>query len=302
MVKVRTVNGEWTVMKNLGQLNSEGKIRGVFVNLRMGPDDVPYLSYQFRLRNKDVFGTLKAALLLSNSSWRTSTLASNVEILDLRIALDSSDRLHYAIVTRTGDIRYAVMGESLSLVEDDATPPASLNFDGEYFPLGFAIDSSDRPCICFSKSNQIHCRYRVAEEWKHLDVPGNGIYPSIQFDANDGLHVAFYDYETETLKYAYLADPSSNWKVYDSVDLTTNAGSFPSLGVDSNGMVHISYFDKGNSALKYAYGRFDEWSVSLVDDGTGIGMHSSLILDSQNNPSIAYTAGKLIYFITGQHR
>lgn len=302
MIKVSSANGDWTELKNLGQLNGEGKIRGVFVNLNIGQEDITYLSYQIRLRNKDEYGPLKAAQLLNSGSWKMSALDRGQEIFDMRSALDSSNRLHYAVLTKTGDIRYAMQGEPLSLVEADAVPPASPNLENSYFPLGLAIDSKDRPCVCFSKSGRIQCRYKVTEDWKHIDIPDNGIYPTLQFDANDGLHMAFYDYKTKTLIYAYLADPSSDWKVYDSVDITTNAGYFPSLQVDSKGIVHISYYDESNSALKYASGQSDEWNVSMVDNSSDVGPYSSLILDSQNNPSIGYTAGKLIYFITGEPR
>jgi hypothetical protein len=91
------------------------------------------------------------------------------------------------------------------------------------------------------------------------------------------------------------------------VDSGDDVGLYTSLAMDSTGRVYISYFDATNGALKLAYGTdttdVTAWKIMTVDTpptgtspatpdqpGVRVGIYTSLTLDKNGNPTIAYMA------------
>lgn len=288
----------WTPL-NLRQINIEARTVGLYVTLDINKDNYPYLSYLIWSKGTKK-GPGRAGFLTSNGRWSLTTVGQNLDIYDMRSILDSTDIPHHAVLTKSGDVLYGSNGTTLEEVASEAFPSASI-IQNDYLPLALAIDALGQPNICFSISGEMQCRHRRMEVWESTNVPGNGIYPSLQVDDAGNLHLAFYDSKAKVLKYAFLSNRSSSWTV-ETVDSTPNTGLYPSLILDSNGLVHISYYDEGNSALKYATGQFGEWHTYQVDNDGNVGLISSLIIDLQNNPAIAYydPDRRQIYFIVGQ--
>jgi hypothetical protein len=56
--------------------------------------------------------------------------------------------------------------------------------------------------------------------------------------------------------------------------------------LDSGDNPHITYFDNANIALNYAYWASDKWNFQVID--TDAGLYTSLILDEEDEPHIAY--------------
>jgi len=69
---------------------------------------------------------------------------------------------------------------------------------------------------------------------------------------------------------------------------------FNSVAVDSKGHIHVAYYDSKNGKLKYAYYDGDlhlssgNWHVETVDSLGNVGEHTSIALDQDDNPYIAY--------------
>jgi hypothetical protein len=100
--------------------------------------------------------------------------------------------------------------------------------------------------------------------------------------------------------YPVYASDSSSWNP-QVVDSNSKAMS-PSLAFDSKGYPHISYYAPGNysrnldtggyiyepGTLKYASWDGSNWQIQTIDSSPGAGLPSSLAIDKNGNPHIAY--------------
>lgn len=299
--ELKIVEGDgrsWKTLRNLFQLNREGRSVGFYINLDLDSKDVPYLSYL--IPDKSM---ARGVYLTSNGTWSSAAIGQNLDIFDMRVTVDKTGVPHYAVLAKNGDILYRTSTTDLTRIANGAVPPTSVEVNFRYFPIALAVDASQNPYICFSKSGTLQCIYNPGNSWDLMTVSENGIYPSLQIDTAGNLHLAYYNYQEKSLKYAFLSFGSSKWDI-DTVDPTENTGWYPSLRVDSNGLVHISYYDADNTSLKYALGQMGGWSIYTVDNDGSVGLISSLVIDSQNNPAIAYfdSDRRSIYFNIGSQR
>jgi hypothetical protein len=282
-LKIVQGNGRsWRALRNLAQLNREGKAVGFYVNLDVDSKNIPYLSYL--ILDKSVG---RGVYQTSDGTWSSATIGQNLDIFDMRLALDKIGVPHYAVLEQNGDILYRTSTTDLTRIANGAIPPAAVEVSFPYFPIALAVDASQNPYVCFSKSGTLQCIYKRGSSWDLMTVAEDGVYPSLQIDDIGNLHLAYYDYRAKALKYAFLPARSSKWAI-DTVDSAKNSGWYPSLKVDANNLVHISYYDSGSTSLKYALGRIGGWSIYTVDDDGNVGLISSLVVDLQNNPAIAY--------------
>jgi len=272
----------WKTLSNLQQLNKEGRAVGFYVTLVMKKNNTPYLSYL--ILDKKIG---RAGYPISDGTWSTANVGRNLDVYDMRIALDTTDTPHFAVLTKTGDILYSQQNSGFTKVDTGIFPPDSLMEFPSYFPISLAIDDKNLPHICFTKSDNLLCGTNLGNNWEFTNVAEFGTYPSLQIDGNGNLHVAYYDYKEKVLKYAFLHKDSTSW-ITETVDSSINVGLFPSLKVDTNNHVHISYFDEGNKSLKYAVGQSGLWQTYTIENESNVGFLSSLVVDHQNNPAIAY--------------
>jgi len=110
-----------------------------------------------------------------------------------------------------------------------------------------------------------------------------GRYLSLALDEGGYPHVAYYDYLSEELKYAY--QDASGWHV-EVVD--EQGGRYLSLALDGNGYPHLSYYDDVNGDLKYAYGDALGWHLKTIDGAGEVGRYTSLALNGSGHPHISY--------------
>ncbi len=134
-------------------------------------------------------------------------------------------------------------------------------------------------------------------EWirKMVDEDGDGVgmFSSLALDPNGRPHIAYYDATTVPLhwylKYAY--HDGNKWRV-TVADPEKYAGSDCDLAVDAVGHPHISYCqgfkDPDRRDLKYAYHDGAKWHITRVDESGSAGAHTSIALDAQGRPHIAY--------------
>ncbi|KKL13949.1 hypothetical protein LCGC14_2520650, partial [marine sediment metagenome] len=113
-------------------------------------------------------------------------------------------------------------------------------------------------------------------------VSDSGGWPSMELDAQDRPHIAFYvhnnDQHTGTVRYATL-DGQGQWTEEDVFVGDAGQALHPSLALDSQGRPQISHV--GN----YSY--FDGALWHTDPAGPQIGYYSDLELDAQDTPHVA---------------
>ncbi|MBE0695552.1 MAG: hypothetical protein IH586_01385, partial [Anaerolineaceae bacterium] len=119
---------------------------------------------------------------------------------------------------------------------------------------------------------------------------GVGGYPSLALDKQNQAHIAYYDFSLKNLKYA--VKQNGTWSKV-TVDSTGDVGTYPSLAVTSSGSPIIAYYDATNGKLKLATQSGSTWTRITLDgsDSTTdnkVGLYASLVLDSADQPRIAY--------------
>lgn len=110
--------------------------------------------------------------------------------------------------------------------------------------------------------------------------------------------IAYYDQTEKSLRLGRRLD-GGKWEI-ETVDKEGNTGLFSSMLIDQNGAIHISYLERTGTStgrIKYAVRRTgSNWEISQVDTlsrivtgFTGARNLTSLVLDSQGHPWMAYS-------------
>jgi len=145
----------------------------------------------------------------SGATWYPEIIDTNVDVSDCEIELDSNENIHIIYVeTQTGDIRYAYRNGS-SWVTETAVPAAS----AYNYSLSFLLDSTDVPHICFySNAETLVYVNRKNGVWQGdaIDDYGDvGCHCSMDIDSRGLLHIAYFDRDAKSLKYAHQKPPST---------------------------------------------------------------------------------------------
>lgn len=111
----------------------------------------------------------------------------------------------------------------------------------------------------------------------------------IAYDAAGRLHLAFFDRDTRSLKYA-VQETSGAWTIPQTIDDGTDCGLYPSIDIAPNGTVGIAYFDGLNGDLKYAElnAVHNAWRTQTVDSTGSVGLYPSLKFSRNSGAVIAY--------------
>lgn len=184
------------------------------------------------------------------SIWHTEMVDSYGDVGRFNsIALDSNNRPHISYANYTGftpDYR-------LNYAHYDGSAWSLQVVDAAYstWATSIAVDSSDRPHISYcggSPNFYLMHAYYSGSIWnvETVDSSGNvGMwYNSIALGTDDKIHISYYDYDHEYLKYAYY---DGSWHT-ETVDGSSGVGKYNCLALDSSNRPHISY----SGSLKYA--------------------------------------------------
>jgi hypothetical protein len=206
------------------------------------------------------------------------------------LEVDTQDHPHIAYRdSLEGNLRYAYHDGTAWLT----TTVDSMDNVGWFISL--ALDTADRPHISYYDDSNWNLRYAYydGEHWQ-IEIVDTmyqpGWYTSITVDEDDRPHIAYHDRVQGSLKYARRE--SVGWHV-EVVDPSNYAGWYSSIALDSAGRPHIAYctnyFPRALcDDLRYASYDGTAWVTTTVDSAGWTGGWSSLVLDAQDRPRIAY--------------
>ncbi len=274
---------------------------GVKPAIALTSDDVPFVAYMLEARP----GFVKNAVW-NGTDWDIATLSTGYFYGPLDIAIGPDDAAHISYHDHDEeDAAYAIWNGA----EWQVTVIPGPGHDG--WDNRIAVDSFGKPHISAIFPREFG---GTGVEYYGLDASGQwmvesvGSVPltyqfatSIAIDPQGAPHITFYKQDTNDLALASRTD--AGWTI-STVDDDGDTGSFASLIIDEDGRFHISYTQRGDGAsavVKYATrGPQDTgWDIndvgaldSLVYGFVGARNVTSLVLDSQGNPWIAFSDEK----------
>ncbi len=116
-----------------------------------------------------------------------------------------------------------------------------------------------------------------------------GDYSSLALDSNNKVHISYYNWAKESLKYA--TNTSGSWviRTVEGIDsVTDDVGMYSSIAADSSDNVHIAYYDLTNGHLKYATNASGSWVTTTADRAADVGEFSSIAIGSDDKVHISY--------------
>lgn len=165
-----------------------------------------------------------------------------------------------------------------------------------------AVDPSGRPHFAYAGADESGLKYAWwdGEKWTRqtLDNERIDFFNSIQMTSAGLPRISYYHrlnrVDTGNIYALHLKFASfdgNSWTI-ETVDPRSATGKFNSLALDNRGLPHISYSDVDSGNLLYADWDGTDWHYSAPDtsqaSGGWVGIGSSIQMDSDNNPHIAY--------------
>ena len=280
--------------------NNSGGSASANINITIN-DELPNIAYSpdwFEL-TKDTAMSPTAIPTNTGGAIPSAVVASGTVASYTSIAVDSLGFKHISYhVDSVKDLFYATDKTgawTVTLIDSDSNGYTSI-----------AIDSNDNIHISYYKNaNGGELTYTTcssscssAFSWTSTVVDNGQSFldQQITIDANNALHISYYDGSNYDLKYAKCSSSCSSTSSWTTllIDSDGQVGSGNSLAVDSNNNPHISYYDFINQNLKYATCSsscelISSWTNTTLDTTGNSGSDTSIAIDSNDNIHIAYT-------------
>ena len=135
--------------------------------------------------------------------------------------------------------------------------------------------------------------------WKtsFIDLEANaGYFSSLALYKGSSPRVAYYNYRSKDLMYAYI-DDWGNWKIQAS-GRTGGDGQYCSLEIDSNELVHIIYYAETENKIMHAIRTGGFWDLQTRLDKVSVRNGIVFDLDGYDKPHILYVnndSSQLVY-------
>ena len=280
--------------------NNSGGSASANINITIN-DELPNIAYSpdwFEL-TKDTAMSPTAIPTNTGGAIPSAVVASGIGASYTSIAVDSLGFKHISYhVDSVKDLFYATDKTgawTVTLIDSDSNGYTSI-----------AIDSNDNIHISYYKNaNGGELTYTTCSSscssvfsWTSTVVDNGQSFldQQITIDANNALHISYYDGSNYDLKYAKCSSSCSSTSSWTTllIDSDGQVGSGNSLAVDSNNNPHISYYDFINQNLKYATCSsscelISSWTNTTLDTTGNSGSDTSIAIDSNDNIHIAYT-------------
>ena len=284
--------------------------RGVKAAIALDSSGTPYVMYMLEALS----GYTRVATM-NGSTWDIVTLATGYFYGPGDIVIGPDDVVHVTFHNHQaptfrlelGDATYAVFRDGEWSVSDAFDPGHDgwdnrITVDAEGRPHMSAIDPEG-----FDGNGVEYYRLRADGSWEVEEI-GSGrldykFATSIAVDPQGTPHITYYDQDDNVLKLGSRGP--SGWSIA-TVDDDGETGLFSYMVIDRDGRFHISYLERTSSSagvVKYATREASDssWQISEVGRLSGLrfGMTgarniTSLALDSQGNPWIAYSDQEVV--------
>jgi hypothetical protein len=113
---------------------------------------------------------------------------------------------------------------------------------------------------------------------------GVGGRPAVAVDAAGLVHVSYYDFDNQDLKYDYWNGSAWDIEVVDA----NMAGEYSSIAVNALGVPYIAYYDGANQDAKLASRVGGAWSTTTIFSDGQVGEFISLALAKDGSPRAAF--------------
>ena len=276
-------------------VDSEGAVYS-HTSLAIDGNGEPHISY-YKATSEDLKYANRTGL-----AWNTVTVDDGIRVGQYSsLALDKNGIPHISYYDQqNGDLRHANWTGgywNIEIVdsEDDVGRCTSI-----------AVDDSGYPRVVYPDLTNGDLKYAnwTGTEWNIEIVDSYGVVgysPSMTLDSRGYPHISYRNSTAMSLNYATWT--GSGWDV-TTVDSYGDVGKMTSIDLDSHEYPHISYLDSSGlppyQGLKHANWTGDVWAIETVDSDGDVGGHSSIALDSDDNPHISYynaTLGDLKYAV-----
>ncbi len=235
--------------------------RGEYSSLAVDGSGGVHMSYWDEAHRYLKYATCSASCAIA-ANWRSAVLDGAGQYGEFNsLAVDGLGRLHLVYHEETsGVLLYAFcftdcLGNGWQTVVVDPTDDAGAG-------TSIAVDAAGRVHIAYHADDTDELRYATcgsgctsSAAWQALTLDSNGDsgeFTSIAVDQNGRVHVSYWQYPADDLRYATCAASCTNggWQ-YAVLDAPGRVGRYNSLAVSPNGRLHITYLDEDNDALKY---------------------------------------------------
>ena len=244
--------------------------------------------------------------VLGSDAWDISTVSTGYFYGPLDIQVDETGMPHIAWHNHDEENEaYAAFVDGEWVVHDIDHPghdgwDNSLALDSNGHPHTASIDP-----IQFGSQSGVEYATLDGGRWRVEEV-GSGPVPyefgtRIVLDAQDRPHVVWFDASAKELKYTIRDE--GVWQI-STVDSEGDVGRFPSLVLDQQGNPTVSYYEAVGRDVGYIkLARWDgqQWDVQRIDEleevflgHFGARKTSSLVLDQDDNPIVAYSDEQVI--------
>lgn len=232
--------------------------KGQYASIDIDSQNRPHISYY-----DEQDGNLKWAYN-EGGIWKIQSVDEGDRVgLYTSLAIDNADMPHisyYSAAAQT--LKYAVRRSTQWEITSLDTKQA-----GMYSSL--ALDNQGYPHIAYLDDyNEDRLKHVWLEgttwNWEIVDpntrLVGKPLPPlaplSIAVDANNIVHIGYYDMNEASLRYARKAN---NYWQFTNVDKEGDVGQFSSIAVKPSGEPGITYYDASNGDLKYAGATTKDW-------------------------------------------
>jgi len=285
-----------------------------FASVAYSPDNVPHVVYR-----NNVTRNMLHSWRPAGTGWNTEVIGQSAGTFTTSVAIGPNGipSITYGDGLYFGNMMFASKGDG----RWDRTIVArgSMGDAGQFSSLAF--DRQGAPHIAYNDGQVLATLYYASKnlstgEWKFSMIDDDGAYtgdagysPSLKIDASDHPHVAYISDDPWGLRYATTRD-GTNWTVtkldeLDRYNFFSRTYTGVSLALDSRGYPHISYYNQTTSdntrvELRYLSWNGNNWDREIVVMPSKRDFTTSLVIDSQDVPHIAYcdVASKSLMYAT----
>ena len=215
------------------------------------------------------------------------------------LAVDSSDWIHVSHLSTDSKTLYYSNNTNAGTWATVVVENLSGDFSATT-STSIALDSNIKVHIAYntdedggSYRNQVRYANNVSKAWTLELVTEKAnteiAHASLDLDANDKAHIAYYFHESGYYYAAlnYATNTSGSWE-NETVNWAEFSGRYNSIKLDDSGYPHVSYFDNYNCAVRYATKQSSTWFTEVVDDENCVGKFTSLAVQDTSHLHISY--------------